>query len=360
MPLIKGMLAFSHISFLPIIFCLCSPSQSQDVQINNYINKLCNNPSIKAKKAASQALAEIGTSSIPSLISRLNAVADLNPAEKGWINPDYISDTLAQVRSRGGAEANALLIKALLAADNPTVRTSIWKAFMNSGGIREIFQGLLERIETENILEPNTEWSLMATVRHLVMSPHVPRDGELIAEILAVFEEHGEIRERFPTLRTMVETLETVGTPRDGVTFPLDKRKIVEIRVDEQSEFFLELTRPNGPWDYQWGFGEGSLCHGVDTVASGLLFLGKTVENCKLYLRFIGTEPKKIFFNVYISGGIPEERLKPAFQSVIVIRKLSRQERKKRIEALAQSLDEKQRRYAQFLLKGKTEFHENE
>ena len=80
----------------------------------------------------------------------------------------------------------------------------------------------------------------------------------------------------------------------------------------------------------------------------------------KLYLRFIGTEPKKIFFNVYISGGIPEERLKPAFQSVIVIRKLSRQERKKRIEALAQSLDEKQRRYAQFLLKGKTEFHENE
>ena len=90
-------------------------AETQDEAVRRHILAIRTDPSVKVKKAASEALAEIGLPSLAPLMDYLRQVAQAKPNDEIWISPGYIREALSAVCKRVGEDAEKALLERFLA-----------------------------------------------------------------------------------------------------------------------------------------------------------------------------------------------------------------------------------------------------
>jgi len=324
---------------------LATSADTQDETIARHIFAIRTDPSVKAKKAASEALAEIGLSSLAPLMDYLGQLARAKPNDEIWISPGYIRDALSAVCKRVGEDAEKALLERFLEVTNETERDCLFHSLAQGSGYLKTLAHVLDAVRNAGTLGTNPEWAIQQIVRFHVYGGW-GRDESAVSEVLGVFAKHLEVQERYDEISTQVAILKSVGVPKQETMFSPTLHDALAITVDEQTEFSIALPRPDGPWGYHWDFGQG-----METSLSrrsfrthGLLYLGRTLGTNTVHFRFIGTRGLQIRLNVYIQGGVLDND--PAeYPMTLTVQALPAGEREKKLRGLRVALDDRKRQY---------------
>lgn len=321
-------------------------AETQEQAIQKHILTIRTNPSVNAKKAAGEALAEIGLPSLKPLMDYLHQVAEAKPGDKMWIYPGYIRRAISTVCKRVGPKAEQGILKRFLQTANETERKHLFRALAEGSSYSKALAHLLGAIRAEGVLRGNAKWAVEQVV-HLHVFGGWGRDEAAISEILGIFSRYPDLKKEYREIRRHLTVLKTVGAPKKEMTFSPVKHRPLSIVVDEQTEFFVALPRPDGPWTYHWGVGKGRKPD-INWRAHGLLYLGRTLGKDKVYFRFLGTRALKTPLNAHVQGGVPDND--PAeYPMTLTVRALSPEKKAKRLRELRSSLDERKRKYAETL-----------
>ena len=314
--------------------------------IGRHILTIRTNPSGKAKKAADEALAEIGLPSLKPLMDYLHQIAEAKPGDKMWIAPEYIQRAISTVCKRVGPNAEQGILKRFLQTANETERKHLFRALVAGSSYSKALAHLLGAIRAEGALRGNAKWAVERVV-HLCMFGGWGRDEAAISELLGIFSRYPDLKKKYREIRRHVTVLKTVGAPKKEMTFSPVIHRPLSIVVDEQTEFFIALPRPAG-FGYHWGVGKGRKPD-TNWRAHGLLYLGRVLGKGKVfYYRFFGTRAIKTPFNAHVQGGVPDDD--PAeYPMTLTVRALSPEKKAKRLGELRSSLDEQKRKYAELV-----------
>jgi hypothetical protein len=321
--------------------------QTDEPAIQKHILTIRTNPSTQAKKNAGEALAQIGLPSLAPLMDYLHRVAQAKPGDGIWIHPGYIRDALSSVCKRVGPEAEKVILARLLAVGNETERECLFRALAEGAGYPKTLARLLGVIRNTATLDANTKWAVREVVNLYVYGGGDGgiREEAAISELLDVFAEYPELQSKHAEIQNHVTVLKTVGVPAENTTFRPQLHRPLQIAVDEQTEFFVAMPRPNGPWGYKWGFEKGM--EAAPTWRQhGLCYLGRTLGTDTTYFRFIGMHAVKTELDAYVQGGVPDND--PAeYPMTVTVRALSPKERERKLQELSTSLDDRKRKYAE-------------
>lgn len=327
-----------------ISFLLCSliaAAGPEDEAIQKHILSIRSTPSIKDKKAACEALGDIGIPSLIPLMDYLHDVAGSKPNDAIWIHPDYIQDALSIVCKRAGPAAEAVLLARFLQVTNATERDCLYYSLARASSYPCALGRVLDAVHDTQTLNDNALWAIQQTVHFYVYGRG--RDETEIPKVLNVLAKYPELEKRFDDIKKQVAILKTVGIPEPKSAFSPKIHQVLQVTVDEQTEFSIVLPRPNGPWGYHWGFGQGME---TSFASHGLLYLGSTFGKNTVHFRFIGCRPLQTPLDVYVQGGVPDDD--PAeYPMKLTVRALQVDEKKKRLDDLRISLDERKRQYAE-------------
>jgi hypothetical protein len=319
---------------------------TQHEAIRRHILAIRTDPSVKAKRAASEALAKIGLPSLAPLMDYLRQVAQAKPNDAIWISPGYIREALSAVCKRVGEDAEKALLERFLEVTNETERDCLFRSLAEGSSYTKALARVLGHVRNAGTLDDNADWAIRQTV-HFYVYGGGGRDESAVSDVLGVFAKQPTLQERFEDIERQVTILKSVGVPNPKTAFTPRLDTPLAIAVDEQTEFSVALPRPDGPWSYHWGFGEGVEAFSSRSLKThGLCYLGRTLGTNTVYFRFIGSRALETPLNVYVQGGVPDGD--PAeYQMRLTVRSLPPQERQKRILQLRASLDDRKRQYVE-------------
>ncbi|GAG06000.1 unnamed protein product, partial [marine sediment metagenome] len=238
---------------------LCSQTvfaETEEQAIQKHILTIRTNPSVNAKKAAGEALAEIGLPSLEPLMDCLHQVAEAKPNDEMWIYPGYVRDAISAVCKRVGANAERGILKRFLQTSNETEREHLFWGLAYGSSYPKALAHLLDAIRGEGDLDGNAKWGLEQMV-HLHVHGGWGRDEAAISELLDVFSKYPDLKKEYGEIRQHLTVLKTVGAPKKETTFSPVKHRPLPIVVDELTEFFVALPKPDGGWTYHWGGRQG-------------------------------------------------------------------------------------------------------